>query len=178
MTAVHVAAWLLFGAAFIYLEVLLAWSSVSESGVAILDLQPYWTVEIAKRTLGELGQSRVKDYMQIEQSLDLVFPIIYACLFAVSIDATAPHGASRFRRFALVLPSIAAAADFFENTAIIALCRQHLGGDVAMPTHVFVAGHIATPLKWCSIVASVLVIVVSVIRGCCKRTGKAREHEQ
>ena len=170
MSSRHAAAGLLLGAAFVYIEVLLAWTDVSASGATILDLELTWDTTTARDTMGALGRDGVREYMRIEGSLDLVFPVVYAALLMVLIDATtpwrgAPAGAGPLLRAAIVLPAVAAAADFVENTAIIALCREHLGVDTSVSAaHVFVGGRIATPLKWVAVAASCVVVAAGAVR--------------
>lgn len=168
----HAAAGILFGAAFVYVETLHAWSGVSASGATILDLTFTWSPSTASETLRVLGPSGAREYMQIAQSTDIVCPLVYACLFAVGIDAVTPGDAGPVLRSFILLPAISAAADFVENLAIVALCRQFLGVDASAPAAlVFVGGRIATPLKWSAIAASLAVIVFAASAKCARHGG-------
>jgi hypothetical protein len=177
----HAAAALLLGAAFLYTENVLHWSHKGglAKGVSVLDIQLCWTRETGLSTLQALGPAGVQAYMQTEQTTDLIFPIVYASLLSVLMDASTPTNPGLFRRAAILLPALAATADFVENTAILSLCREYVGLDVRAPDAlVFVGGSVATPLKWGTAAASILVIAVSTLVVACERAGSrtSRSH--
>lgn len=168
MSTRHVAAAILLGAAFVFIEYLLMTSVVGTSGVPILDLQlAGWTMDTGMATLRALGPEGVQSYMQIEGTTDLLFPVIYASLFSVLIDATTPVGAGVVHRTAIILPALAATADFFENSAIIALCRHFISSSSISELHIFIAGRVATPCKWTLIFFAVATIVYSWASSAC-----------
>ena len=172
----HTAAGLILGAAFVYIEFVLATASASwPSSARILDLQPLgWSIADGTETLQLLGSQGVQSYMNIEQSTDLVFPVVYASLLCVLVDATTPTNAGALRRAAILIPAIATVADYFENMSIVSLCGHYISGDnqasPALETLVFLGGRVATPLKWFAVAVSIVYIAASVVSSLCCRT--------
>ena len=166
----HASALLLLVGLFCYLEVILAWCPTSASGVPVLDLQPYWTLDTAASSLKALGTAGVKDYLFMEQTTDMLFPATYAAMLWVALDAAgAPSPA-------LFFPVVAACADWAENVSIMWLCHDFLAKRhvVAVPLFVALAGRVFTPLKWTCFLLSLGALFYYIAAGCCcKQKGGA-----
>ena len=103
-----------------------------------------------------------KMYVEQEQTVDMVFPMIYGAMFAFAISTLAP-GARLPWQLALI-PVFAAAFDYVENLTAIALMHGDPDRPGALAYVISVASAVKTTLFLGSALVAVAVAVVWVVR--------------
>lgn len=120
----------------------------------------------AKDIIAALTAENRRSYLIGEVTEDLVFPVIYALMFAVAIAGLAP--VARVPRWLVLLPYATAFFDYIENACVAAMlllyAKNASGGLGPLPY----IGSVATPIKsvlfLLSAVTSMIVGLLWVIR--------------
>ncbi len=137
---------ILFGLVII-INVLLALSMGSNPDLKPLDLQLHYDADKAYDLIGAYSEAERKTYMLIEMTLDVVYPLIYATLFAFLLFLL--HGKLSFAK----LPYLITVLDLLENMGIVILLLNY---PTRLDTFAQITG-ILTSLKWL-VFAVVLVL--------------------
>jgi hypothetical protein len=132
-----------------------SWRSKQLGHKEVLDVQGWYTCADAYRLLDDLGPEGRKLYARTELTLDLVFPIVYACLFIGLIGNLYPP--QRARALALV-PLLGWAADWCENAIAVWLALTFETGQE--PGMIATLGAIATLTKSSLFVVALVVVAL------------------
>ncbi len=126
-------------------------------GAGILDMVFTYTPEQAYTMLAALGDAGRAFYLTRIVPLDLVFPLVYTLIYAVTItwllSRWLPAGSPWMRLN--VVPLVAGAADYCENAGVIAMLLSYpaeLYGVAAFTA-------VMSPVKYAFITLSVLIIL-------------------
>ena len=117
-----------------------------------LDMMLWWTAADVEHLLATLG-AECPAYIEMHRMLDRIFPLLYGGLLALLLSR--PGASLVLPQFVALLPLLAAACDWAENTAIDAVCTQWLKGvglaglhTTPVSSYIWFGGHVFTPLKF------------------------------
>jgi hypothetical protein len=136
-------------------------------GVSLLDLRLAYSPEQARAMLAAYGAAGRPLYRSFAATGDIVYPVVYATLFALLVSWLFLRGfgpASRWRRLN-VLPFAAMLFDWLENAAIIAMLKAY--PDV--PDSLIRLGSAFTGLKWAVGGLSILLVALGLVRAAAHR---------
>ncbi len=119
-----------------------------------LDLQFSYSPEKAYQLLANFSSEELKNYMLVELTLDVAYPVIYGLLLAFLIFKLSQKTALA------ILPIIVLFLDYLENIGIVTLIHYYPQKltTIATITSLF------TSLKWSLVVVSVVVILVLAMK--------------
>jgi hypothetical protein len=123
----------------------------------ILDGRGWYTPAEARQLFKDLGDRGRNVYAATQVTLDLVFPVVYAFLFAILINRVS----SGRRDWPVVVPLLAGVADLLENVTIAYLAWSYQGQE--SPLAWFAA--ICTLTKSLLFVASLVLILAGGVAG-------------
>lgn len=158
--------------------------SALAGGVPVFDLRPTgYELQDAQGILAALGDAGRRYYLNIQQPLDTMFPLLNAATVAIALAAAFPDGNWRYFRLkkahhAALLAIIClpvAALDLLENI----LVRDLLTADVSaisaekvkIASTVTIAKSVAVTVAYCLSLVAVFCLVMDKIRG--RRRGLA-----
>ncbi len=143
-------------------------------GLRILDLQPYYTPEMAYRFLDAYQEEGRRVYLSI-LTADLFYPLAYSSFLALAISwvfrrAFKPENPAQFLN---LLPFVAALLDYAENVGVYTLLRHYPErlSDVAQRTAYFSAAKLMLSN------VCVLALAIGVIFYLARRAGLPRPHQ-
>jgi hypothetical protein len=116
-----------------------------------------------KRTLQmveEYGEAGRAYYQQVEMSIDIIYPVIYAFLFAVLITIIYRRLINGPVRHLNMLPFVAMTFDFLENFAIISLLKHYPEQSMLMANLV----EIFKLLKWLMFGIIIFLVIYGLIK--------------
>jgi hypothetical protein len=117
---------------FVILEVIFSFVLIPQfsditGGGEILDMKLFYNYQQAQSTIESYGPQGIKFYTYI-QLVDLLFPLAYSLMFSLLLSRliTIVEISGKIK-MVILIPFIAALADYFENLGIFIMLRQHPG---------------------------------------------------
>jgi len=109
----------------------------------------------APRIIAQFTPDQLRVYRKQELITDLFFPLVYGIGFAVAMVLLARYTGAP--RWLIVLPFIAAVADYFENFSVVGMIARQLDGK---PLGAYaVIGSIASRIKHGFLLVTILVLI-------------------
>jgi hypothetical protein len=127
-----------------------------------LDGTTFYTPSQAKKIIAQMQQHRAT-YLEQETTIDMVFPLLYAAMFAVAIIALAAPAKAPWAL--VLLPLIAAAADYAENLTVIRIMSRNATDPGGLAT----VASIASAAKGVFILASFATVAVLAVMAYVRR---------
>lgn len=124
--------------------------------VKLPDTRFYYTPAEAAEYDLHLTENEKTDSILMHGTVDLIYPLIYTLLLSCIIIYL--KGSKNL----VVLPLAAFSADFLENLFIILIL--YLSKRNIFYTAFTIGASIVTPIKWCSIILSICVIIYLALR--------------
>lgn len=136
--------------------------NVPEEGVESIDTQFYYPPDRLYEIMDDYGEQGRQGYAISHITADLIFPLVYASLFATSISFTFGRAFSRESRWQMLnlAPFGAALIDLLENVTLIILL-------LAFPMPLTPLAHAAgaiTLLKWIAVAVTIAIPLAGLIR--------------
>jgi hypothetical protein len=159
----HQAFWVLFVVTGVVYVVIAGWSlptiAGDAGGLPAFDLRPAgYSFDEARAFLAALTTAGYGFYLDVQQSLDTVYPALYGATLFFEIYLLAPRAWGDWRWLVALVGVPPAVFDYLENAAVAALLRTG-------PDHI-TAGMVETASRWtifksgATTVAALLVLVL------------------
>ncbi|WP_428657862.1 hypothetical protein [Runella sp.] len=126
-----------------------------------IDLTMGFTPTRTLQMVEQYGQSARDYYATVEMTIDVIYPIVYSCLFAVALSLL--YYRKSYRPFALVniFPFISLVFDYLENITIVTMLKNFPEQSMTVAS----LCEIFKMIKWGSFVITVLFIVYGLLKG-------------
>lgn len=125
-----------------------------------IDLTMGFTPDRTLQMVDQYGQAAREYYATVEMTIDVIYPLVYTCLFAVILSLL--YYRKSYRPFALVnvFPFVTLVFDYLENITIVTMLKSH--PDQSMTVASFC--EIFKMLKWFTFVVTVLLVVYGLLK--------------
>jgi hypothetical protein len=155
-----------FVVSLLFLFVLFPLTKRHYKGIRTLDADPWgFSVRDAEYTLGLMNEQQLRTYRKQELFTDMLFPLVYGLGFAVAMVLLARYvGAPRWL---VLLPLVAALADYVENLSVVSMIGRRLRGEPLGP--MASVGSVASRIKHFLVVGTVLVLLALCAWGVWRR---------
>jgi hypothetical protein len=137
-------------------------NSLSGKELQPLDLHFSYTPEQVYTWLGDYGEEGRQFYALFEMTGDVIYPIIYTLLFCCLIGYTWKKFIEEKEKFAtlVLVPLPTLLFDYLENVCIVVLLKTY---PAPQDTWVMI-GSLFTSLKWISLIITLIVFLIGVIK--------------
>jgi hypothetical protein len=128
--------------------------------IGVIDLTVGFNPQKALQMVSEYGDEARAYYAQTEMTTDVIYPIVYAFLFGVTLTLLYRNKAYKLFSWINLLPFITLISDYLENICIVSLLQNYPSQSLNTATFC----EIFKMLKWISFGISVLLILYGLIR--------------
>ena len=135
-----------------------------------LDLKFLYTPDQAFALVDSYGEEARLAYRTFELTADIIHPIAYVLFYGLLMSALLQRAfpsTSTWQKFN-VAPAISWVFDMIENICIVTLLTVH----PSKPVLIAIIAGIATPLKWLFFMATLVTILISLVKAAMNRFRK------
>ncbi|AEI49830.1 hypothetical protein Runsl_3466 [Runella slithyformis DSM 19594] len=135
-------------------------NTLSGKVLAPIDLTMGFTPDRTLQMVEQYGPAARDYYATVEMTIDVIYPLVYTCLFAVILSLL--YYRKSYRPFALVnvFPLVTLLFDYLENITIVTLLKSY--PDMSMTVATFC--EIFKMLKWFTFAVTALLVIYGLLK--------------